>query len=235
MGKINVKFEYNENGFVVIMENMSTVAIKISDSLGVKNQDIKKYLKVFVGEEITQGTCLAQKKSFLKGKTEVFSPIDGVVEEFDLEEGQVILRIEDIGERVVDSEDKKEIRRVKVKSQNSDGVEIESLFSFGKGEGEGYFVGDNFDQDKITFDMEGLILLVSNLPSLETMYKASCIGIEAIISLSNNLSEAEILEKELSNKIKTALCLIPSKYSLKKLDKKVLLVDGSNGLLMVKS
>lgn len=214
---------------------MPKIAIKITEPLKVKNKDINKYLKVVKGDEIKRGMCLAKKSGVLGSKVEIVSPIDGVVENIDLESGQIEVLVEEIGEKVMAQEKKVEFKREKKRNENQNGSELEVLFCFGKGSGRGIFIGDNFSCDKINYEFEGLVLLSSFLPSKEMMYRAAAMGVEAIISNSFNISEAELLKQEVSGKIRTGFSLLPERYDLRKFEKQILVLDGENGLLFVKS
>lgn len=66
-------------------------AVKIAQRLKVSPQEAQKYLQRPIGGSIFKGELLAMKKG-LFGKTVVLAPTDGVLEEYNVENGELRLR-----------------------------------------------------------------------------------------------------------------------------------------------
>lgn len=67
--------------------------VNIAHALGITPEDIRRYLLKSQGEYIEKGSPLAENKPFIKWfKTQVLSPITGVVENISEVTGQVMLR-----------------------------------------------------------------------------------------------------------------------------------------------
>lgn len=64
--------------------------ISLSQLLNISPQKIFLYLKKFVGEEISRGDLIAEKKGLLD-KNQYFSEYDGVLKEIDHEKGNLII------------------------------------------------------------------------------------------------------------------------------------------------
>ncbi|MGI5827503.1 MAG: hypothetical protein ACOX6V_00610 [Patescibacteria group bacterium] len=74
---------------------MSTVAIDIALPLKVKPVEIAKYLSVSIGSKISEGIVLACKKPFLGfDKTEIQSPVAGIVANIDTINGTLIVELD---------------------------------------------------------------------------------------------------------------------------------------------
>lgn len=66
--------------------------VKITDILGVKSQDIAKFLKREAGGKIYRGEIIAEKPgTFGLGKKIITSPVDGIVKEINKDEGTVTI------------------------------------------------------------------------------------------------------------------------------------------------
>jgi hypothetical protein len=227
-----------------------TVAIAISQPLNVKPSEILRFVKISVGDKVNKQTTLAKKKSlFGIGGIELHSPVVGLVNNIDLEKGTILIKIEDTKLKLNSPEAKKSLpiqeKKVKLKSVNpntkfkrtasSSKNIIDGVFGCGRQKGIGWTVEYDFNQRSIIPEMEGKILLIKQLPSLSEIFKASTIGILAIVVSANDI-EASNLEKikvQLSGKSHLAFLVLPGDCNLATLHNVLIDVDGENQRLIV--
>lgn len=63
----------------------------IADALSIKPDNLFNFLTIVVGQQVSPGTVLAEKKSFI-GKKRAESDIEGVVDRIQLDTGEIIVR-----------------------------------------------------------------------------------------------------------------------------------------------
>ena len=172
--------------------------IKIAHVLGVPGRDVKNFMVRKVGDRIYEGEVIARKKAFFGfGKTEIKSPVDGMIEEID-ERGDVILkflpkpvrliagaagRVEEIGENKIAIS----TIATKVRGFVAAGHDREGMISV---------ICDPKDfilPSTIKADSEGKILVGGALLEKGALEKAVTLGVGAIISGGVNFRDFENL------------------------------------------
>ena len=81
--------------------------------------------------------------------------------------------------------------------------------------------------------MKGKILITDHLPTTKQMFKASALGIEAVITTDYNIDLFEKLKTEMAGKAQIGLLILPNKVDLSKLNDLELELDGDKKLLIV--
>ncbi len=108
------------------------------------------------------------------------------------------------------------------------------VYGFGTGEGIGWFISGEFNEKMIVPDMNEKILLLKVIPTLSQMYKASAVGVEAVVVTgTDHNNQVSALENGLSGKAQIAFLLVAEGYNLSKLHGKHLQVDGAGKRLAV--
>lgn len=108
---------------------------------------------------------------------------------------------------------------------------LQGIFGFGKGQGRGIFLEAPLLSGQLTASLKGGVVLVTQIPTLHLMYKASAIGIEAIVVTSTDIASAELFAKELDGRAQVGLLLLPEEVDIKKLAQRFLIVDGAQRTL----
>lgn len=95
---------------------------------------------------------------------------------------------------------------------------VPGIIGFGSGVGVGVYVGDGFDQTVLNPELRGSVLVLNEIPSVLAMFKASAIGVEAIVVSRGSQMEVEALKKELDGKAQISFLMVPEDVDLSKLD-----------------
>lgn len=85
-------------------ENSRDEKLLVADLLKVEKAKIMKFLKVKLGDEITPGKVLAEKKNLFSSCT-IRSPIGGKLKEIDLKDGSLVISGTDTGNRSADNQE----------------------------------------------------------------------------------------------------------------------------------
>lgn len=237
-------------------DNQTTVAIDISGPLKIKPKDMLKYVTVKVDDKVVEHDLIASKKSMF-GKTEIKSPVGGVVVNIDTVQGSIVVSSGgvDVGgeidqeiikndEGVTEQESNEVSISIPVNSGEnltenygvpeelkSEGVAVEKKYSraqvkhkvvaiagFGVAKGFGFLMEAEFTDADLKPELEGRILLIDSIPTKLEMYKASAIGIEAIITNNGSKNEAKDLQDSLEGKAQIAFLLLPADVDIAKLN-----------------
>jgi hypothetical protein len=220
-------------------KDLTTVAIDIANPLKVEFGDVSKYVLVNIGDKIKKHDIIAKKTAMLGlGNTEIKSPIAGVVLQIDSKQGTIVLQCEEDSETKEQSSEsdaepepdadldlsaEEEPRSVPKKPSKKKSASNKHTFklksSFGEGEGRGVYISENLDGFEINFELAGNVLLISEFPSLLELYKASAVGVVAVLVREAEEDELESLKKELEGKVKLCFGVLPKGVDIAKLDR----------------
>jgi len=172
--------------------------IKIAHVLGVPASEVRNFLTRKVGDRIYEGEVIARKKAFLGlGKTEVKSPVDGMIEEID-ERGDVILKFLPKPVRLVAGAagTVKEIGEAKI-TISAIATKVSGFVAAGHDrEGMISVIAGSKDfilPSTIKADSEGKILIGGALLERAALEKAVTLGVEAIVAGGMNFRDFENL------------------------------------------
>lgn len=239
--KTTIKLPLSPNAKVVVevgdkIERNTKLATGVSDSgenlihlarlLHVDSSSIPKYLRKRIGQEVSSGDLLAQKKGFFSLHT-VTSPVVGKISEVDLKKGTLtILSSENSSDFVSPTSGKV----VKI-DQNHIDIEIEGqVFKGAKGEGEDSFgnlvsiAGENIGILDISIDVDDCIVLAHSLKK-EAVVKLDVMGAAGLVLLSS-LKESSLawvqVDQEAFKKIKDKI----SQYGwLRPKERQIVVID----------
>lgn len=227
----------------VSVNDKLTVGSLIAEKKGAKSEEIIHVSKVLndspsnldksvqknLGDSITSGEVLAIKKGKLGlGAKKVLSKFSGTVVKIDTEAGEVTIRTNNLGfseslfspiDGIVDFCNNE---KIVIKSQNHAVMADDST---GKEKtGELVYIQD-FDQNKLTSEVEDKILLVKKIDKA-SLFKA--IGLDAGGIITQSLDGADFVD--LCEKNIEAAIMIVSEDNFKKLEK----MDGKKVFLDIK-
>lgn len=165
-------------------QNQDSETIHIAKLLGVSNHKIVKYLRKKIGEKVSSGEILAEKRGIFS-TTLVRSPISGKVGKLDLSRGEIGL-IKSINNLETDFSS---LVHGKVKSIGNSAIEIEvenTIFQAVKGEGKNikgklkYIVKAEVGVQDNLEDIDNSIILCQSA-SDAALVKFSVLGVKGII------------------------------------------------------
>lgn len=218
--KTTIKLPLSPNAKVIVevgdkIERNTKLATGVSESgenlihlarlLHVDSTSIPKYLRKRIGQIVSSGDLLAQKKGFFSLHT-VTSPVVGKISEIDLKKGTLtILSSEDSTDFVSPTSGKV----VKI-DQNHIEIEIEGqVFKGTKGEGDDSYgnlvsiAGENIGILDISIDVDNCIVLTHSLKK-EAIVKLDVMGAAGLV-LIQSLKESSLpwvqIDEEGFNKI----------------------------------
>ena len=163
--------------------------VNVANLLNVDAQDVPEFMLIDTGKNVSEGDLLAETKGlFGLFKSEVKSPVDGVVESVSNVTGQVVIRQAPIPVEV-DAYMNGNVSDVMDKEGvivSSNGVFIQGIFGMG-GENRGNLRilvdnrEDELKEEMITVDMKGCIIVGGSYISLNAYKKAISMGIAAVV------------------------------------------------------
>lgn len=163
--------------------------VRVADVLSIEPEEVEKYLKVAIGDKVQRGTVIAEMKSlFGLLKHECKSPIEGTVELFSAVSGHIGIRF-----RPTPVEVKAYVRGKVTEIIPEEGVVVETMGAliqgiFGVGGerlGELKLIvsspDEAVDEDKITPELAGKIIVAGSNISGSALRKAAEIGVGGIV------------------------------------------------------
>ncbi len=161
----------------------SEEVLPLSNLLSVSPSKIAKYLKKKIGEEISKGEVLAQKRGFFSSLN-VKSPINGKIKEIDIKKGTLSISFQEEDEnkvylpvsghvsRVTSEAVELEVMGQVVTGQKGEGEDILGTFVFFKKEEVGLF--------DIDIDIEPSIIFC-HTTNIDAIIKAEALGVNGVI------------------------------------------------------
>lgn len=118
-----------------------------------------------------------------------------------------------------------------VRPSHQQSRQLSGTIGFGTGTGIAHFISTEINPDDLSSDYKHRILLVTQIPSLMAMFKASAIGIEGIIAASAETAQAEALVQAMKGKAQLGFLLVDANTDLKPLTEKTITLTGQNTAL----
>ena len=163
--------------------------VNVANLLNVDAQDVPGFMLIDIGKNISKDDLLAETKGlFGLFKSEVKSPVDGVVESVSNVTGQVVIREAPVPVEV-DAYMNGNVSEIMDKEGvviTSNAVFIQGIFGMG-GENRGnlrVLVNDREDElneEMITADMKGSVIVGGSYISLKAFKKAISVGVSAVV------------------------------------------------------
>lgn len=163
--------------------------VNVANLLNVDAQDVPGFMLIDIGKNVSKDDLLAETKGlFGLFKSEVKSPVDGVVESVSNVTGQVVIREAPVPVEV-DAYMNGNVSEIMDKEGvviTSNAVFIQGIFGMG-GENRGnlrVLVNDREDElneDMITADMKGSVIVGGSYISLKAFKKAISVGVSAVV------------------------------------------------------
>jgi len=163
--------------------------VNVANLLNVDAQDVPEFMLIDIGKNVSEGDLLAETKGlFGLFKSEVKSPVDGILESVSHITGQVVIREAPIPVEV-DAYINGNVSEVMDKEGviiTSNAVFIQGIFGMG-GENRGDLSvlvanrEDELNEDMITTDNKGSIIVGGSHISLNAYKKAISMGVSAVV------------------------------------------------------
>ena len=163
--------------------------VNVANLLNVDAQDVPGFMLIDIGKNVSKDDLLAETKGlFGLFKSEVKSPVDGVVESVSSVTGQVVIRDAPVPVEV-DAYMNGNVSEIMDKEGvviTSNAVFIQGIFGMG-GENRGnlrVLVNDREDElneEMITADMKGSVIVGGSYISLKAFKKAISVGVSAVV------------------------------------------------------
>ena len=163
--------------------------VNVANLLNVDAQDVPEFMLIDIGKNVSEGDLLAETKGlFGLFKSEVKSPVDGILESVSHITGQVVIREAPIPVEV-DAYMNGNVSEVMDKEGvviTSNAVFIQGIFGMG-GENRGDLSvlvanrEDELNEDMITTDIKGRIIVGGSHISLNAYKKAISMGVSAVV------------------------------------------------------
>ena len=163
--------------------------VNVANLLNVDAQDVPGFMLIDIGKNVSKDDLLAETKGlFGLFKSEVKSPVDGAVESVSNVTGQVVIREAPIPVEV-DAYMNGNVSEIMDKEGvviTSNAVFIQGIFGMG-GENRGnlrVLVNDREDElneEMITADMKGSVIVGGSYISLKAFKKAISVGVSAVV------------------------------------------------------
>ena len=163
--------------------------VNVANLLNVDAQDVPGFMLIDIGKNVSKDDLLAETKGlFGLFKSEVKSPVDGVVESVSSVTGQVVIREAPVPVEV-DAYMNGNVSEIMDKEGvviTSNAVFIQGIFGMG-GENRGnlrVLVNDREDElneEMITVDMKGSVIVGGSYISLKAFKKAISVGVSAVV------------------------------------------------------
>ena len=163
--------------------------VNVANLLNVDAQDVPGFMLIDIGKNVSKDNLLAETKGlFGLFKSEVKSPVDGVVESVSSVTGQVVIREAPVPVEV-DAYMNGNVSEIMDKEGvviTSNAVFIQGIFGMG-GENRGnlrVLVNDREDElneEMITADMKGSVIVGGSYISLKAFKKAISVGVSAVV------------------------------------------------------
>ncbi|MEC9027519.1 MAG: hypothetical protein VYD20_07560 [Candidatus Neomarinimicrobiota bacterium] len=163
--------------------------VNVANLLNVDAQDVPGFMLIDIGKNVSKDDLLAETKGlFGLFKSEVKSPVDGVVESVSNVTGQVVIREAPVPVEV-DAYMNGNVSEIMDKEGvviTSNAVFIQGIFGMG-GENRGnlrVLVNDREDElneEMITADMKGSVIVGGSYISLKAFKKAISVGVSAVV------------------------------------------------------
>ena len=163
--------------------------VNVANLLNVDAQDVPGFMLIDIGKNVSKDDLLAETKGlFGLFKSEVKSPVDGVVESVSSITGQVVIREAPVPVEV-DAYMNGNVSEIMDKEGvviTSNAVFIQGIFGMG-GENRGnlrVLVNDREDElneEMITADMKGSVIVGGSYISLKAFKKAISVGVSAVV------------------------------------------------------
>ena len=163
--------------------------VNVANLLNVDAQDVPGFMLIDIGKNVSKDDLLAETKGlFGFFKSEVKSPVDGVVESVSSVTGQVVIREAPVPVEV-DAYMNGNVSEIMDKEGvviTSNAVFIQGIFGMG-GENRGnlrVLVNDREDElneEMITADMKGSVIVGGSYISLKAFKKAISVGVSAVV------------------------------------------------------
>ena len=163
--------------------------VNVANLLNLDAQDVPGFMLIDIGKNVSKDDLLAETKGlFGLFKSEVKSPVDGVVESVSSVTGQVVIREAPVPVEV-DAYMNGNVSEIMDKEGvviTSNAVFIQGIFGMG-GENRGnlrVLVNDREDElneEMITADMKGSVIVGGSYISLKAFKKAISVGVSAVV------------------------------------------------------
>ena len=173
--------------------------VNVANLLNVDAQDVPEFMLIDLGKNILKGDLLAETKGlFGLFKSEVKSPVDGILESVSKVTGQVVIREAPIPVEI-DAYMNGNVSEVMDKEGvviSSNGVFIQGIFGMGgENRGDLRVLVDNREQEltekMISNDMKGCVIVGGSHISLNTYKKAISVGVAAVVVGGFNYHDLE--------------------------------------------
>ena len=163
--------------------------VNVANLLNVDAQDVPGFMLIDIGKNVSKDDLLAETKGlFGLFKSEVKSPVDGVVESVSNVTGQVVIREAPVPVEV-DAYMNGNVSEIMDKEGvviTSNAVFIQGIFGMG-GENRGNLRvlvnnrEDELNEGMITADMKGSVIVGGSYISLKAFKKAISVGVSAVV------------------------------------------------------
>jgi len=163
--------------------------VNVANLLNVDAQDVPGFMLIDIGKNVSKDDLLAETKGlFGLFKSEVKSPVDGVVESVSNVTGQVVIREAPVPVEV-DAYMNGNVSEIMDKEGvviTSNAVFIQGIFGMG-GENRGNLRllvkdrEDELNEEMITADMKGAVIVGGSYISLKAFKKAISVGVSAVV------------------------------------------------------
>jgi len=163
--------------------------VNVANLLNVDAQDVPGFMLIDIGKNVSKDDLLAETKGlFGLFKSEVKSPVDGVVESVSNVTGQVVIREAPVPVEV-DAYMNGHVSEIMDKEGvviTSNAVFIQGIFGMG-GENRGNLRllvkdrEDELNEEMITADMKGAVIVGGSYISLKAFKKAISVGVSAVV------------------------------------------------------
>ena len=163
--------------------------VNVANLLNVDAQDVPEFMLVDIGNNISQGDLVAETKGiFGLFKSEAKSPVNGVLESISNVTGQIVIREAPIPVEV-DAYMNGNVSQIMDKEGvviTSNAVFIQGIFGMGgENRGDLHVLVDSrekeLNEDMITTDMKGSIIVGGSHISLNAYKKAISMGVAAVV------------------------------------------------------
>lgn len=163
------------------IESRKEIIINIADKLGIRPENIFRYMVKVIGDKVKKGELIAKKKDFIRSQ-KIFSDYDGIIREINHQRGEVVLAMDKNNQKIVQSHFKGTIEdikknQLKIKIENGKEFDLKDINQDGGGE-VFYFKKESLFFSITEEQIENKIIVLENLKShIETKCEAlDCAG-----------------------------------------------------------
>ncbi len=171
------------------IETCQEIIINIVDKLGIKPENIFRYVVKIIGEQVKKGELLAKKKELIRTK-KIYSDYNGLIREINHQTGEVLLAVDINDQKIIRSNFKgviDDIRKnqLKIKIENGKEFELKDINQNGGGE-VFYFKEESFFFSISEEQIENKIIVVENLKA-HIEAKCEALDCSGFLFLGGNL------------------------------------------------